>query len=295
MQRPGRLRHPHVPRRDGRPRAERAHRSRCRGSRGTHRRERTDRHERRGDGQRRRRVGLHRGRTVLRPVEDGDPAEEGRGRQPGKDREGRERRHAGVEDRGHGALSGAAEAPLRRAGACRAAARAAARAPHAAAGLPYLGRDEIVIRLQSYANGEWVTGAGSGSVLRNAVTGEEIGVASSEGLDFEAMLDYGRTVGGPTLRALTFHQRARILKALAQYLTARKDEFYRVSAWTGATKGDSWIDIDGGFGTLFAYASRGRREFPDETYYVDGGPEALSKGGTFIGRHICVPMEGVAG
>ena len=131
-------------------------------------------------------------------------------------------------------------------------------------------------------------------MLYHAVTGAELGVASSEGLDFKAMLEYGRTVGGPTLRALTFHQRARILKALAQYLTVRKDEFYLVSSWTGATKGDSWIDIDGGFGTLFAYASRGRREFPDETYFVEGGPEALSKGGTFIGRHICVPMEGVA-
>ena len=149
-------------------------------------------------------------------------------------------------------------------------------------------------RLQNYALGEWVDGGGKGATLCNAVTGGEIAVASSEGLDFKAMLEYGRTVGGPTLRTLTFHQRARILKALAQYLTARKEEFYIVSGWTGATRGDSWIDIDGGFGTLFAYASRGRREFPDETYYVDGGPEALSKGGTFIGRHICVPMEGVA-
>ena len=108
-----------------------------------------------------------------------------------------------------------------------------------------------MIRLQSYALGAWVDGAGSGSVLRNAVTGEEVAVATSEGLDFKAMLEHGRTVGGPTLRALTFHQRARILKALAQYLTARKEEFYAVSAWTGATKGDSWIDIDGGIGTLF--------------------------------------------
>ncbi len=149
-------------------------------------------------------------------------------------------------------------------------------------------------RLQNYALGEWIEGTGTGTTLYNAVTGAEVAVASSDGLDFKAMLDFGRTVGGPALRALTFHQRARILKALAQYLTARKEEFYRVSAWTGATKGDSWIDVDGGFGTLFAYASRGRREFPDETYFVDGGPEALSKGGTFIGRHICVPMEGVA-
>ena len=151
-----------------------------------------------------------------------------------------------------------------------------------------------MIRLQSYAMGEWVNGAGAGTVLRNAVTGEEVAVASSDGLDFRGMLEHGRTVGGPALRALTFHQRARILKALAQYLTARKEEFYALSAWTGATKGDSWIDIDGGIGTLFAYGSRGRREFPDESFYVDGGPEALSKGGTFIGRHICVPLEGVA-
>ncbi len=157
-----------------------------------------------------------------------------------------------------------------------------------------MARDQIMTRLQNYALGEWVDGTGKGATLYHAVTGAEVGVASSEGLDFKAMLEYGRAVGGPTLRAMTFHQRARILKALAQYLTARKEDFYRVSAWTGATRGDSWIDIDGGFGTLFAYASRGRREFPDETYYVDGGPEALSKGGTFIGRHICVPMEGVA-
>ncbi len=149
-------------------------------------------------------------------------------------------------------------------------------------------------RLENYALGQWIQGTGNGTPLFHAVTGAEVGVASSEGLDFKAMLQYGRTVGGPALRTLTFHQRARILKALAQYLTARKEEYYRVSSWTGATKGDSWIDIDGGFGTLFAYASRGRRDFPDETYYVDGGPEALSKGGSFIGRHICVPMEGVA-
>ncbi len=150
------------------------------------------------------------------------------------------------------------------------------------------------MRLENYALGQWVAGTGDGTTLYHAVTGAEVAVASSQGLDFKAMLDYGRRVGGPTLRALTFHQRARILKALAQYLTARKEEYYRVSSFTGATRGDSWIDIDGGFGTLFAYASRGRREFPDETYFVDGGPEALSKGGTFIGRHICVPMEGVA-
>jgi oxepin-CoA hydrolase/3-oxo-5,6-dehydrosuberyl-CoA semialdehyde dehydrogenase len=154
--------------------------------------------------------------------------------------------------------------------------------------------DQIVIRLRNFALGEWVEGTGTGTPLHDAVTGEQVAVASSEGLDFAAMLAHGRAIGGPALRRLTFHDRARRLKALAQYLTARKEEFYRVSAWTGATRGDSWIDIDGGIGTLFAYASRGRREFPDETFYVDGGPEAISRGGSFVGRHICVPLEGVA-
>src|ERR1700737_4938651 len=106
------------------------------------------------------------------------------------------------------------------------------------------------MRLQNYALGHWVEGAGMGTTLYNAVTGADVGIASSEGLDFKAMLEYGRTVGGPALRTLTFHQRARILKALAQYLTARKDAFYRVSCWTGATRVDSWIVIAGGLGTL---------------------------------------------
>ena len=108
------------------------------------------------------------------------------------------------------------------------------------------------------------------------------------------MLEYGRRVGGPKLRAMTFHQRARMLKAMAQHLMAGKEELYQVSAGTGATKADSWIDIEGGIGTFFAYASQGRREFPDETFYVDGSVERLSKGGSFLGRHICVPLEGVA-
>jgi oxepin-CoA hydrolase/3-oxo-5,6-dehydrosuberyl-CoA semialdehyde dehydrogenase len=151
-----------------------------------------------------------------------------------------------------------------------------------------------VTRIQSFALGEWFTGRGAGTPLHDAVSGEQVGEASSDGLDFAAMLAYGRETGGRTLRRLTFHQRARMLKALALHLTERKEDFYRVSAFTGATRGDSWIDIDGGIGTLFAYASRGRREFPDESYYVDGGPEALSKGGAFVGRHICVPLEGVA-
>jgi oxepin-CoA hydrolase/3-oxo-5,6-dehydrosuberyl-CoA semialdehyde dehydrogenase len=93
---------------------------------------------------------------------------------------------------------------------------------------------------------------------------------------------------------MTFHERALMLKAMAQYLMSRKDEFYAVSAATGATKSDSWVDIEGGIGTLFAYASRGRRELPNERFYIDGPTEMLSKGGSFVGRHICVPLEGVA-
>ena len=149
-------------------------------------------------------------------------------------------------------------------------------------------------RLQNYAADEWVTGTGTATTLVHAVTGEPIAEASSEGLDFAAMADYARRVGGPALRRMTFHQRALMLKEMAKYLTDRKDGLYRLSAATGATKADSWIDIDGGIGTFFVYASKGRREFPNETFYVDGGTEALSKGGTFVGRHICVPLEGVA-
>ena len=148
--------------------------------------------------------------------------------------------------------------------------------------------------LQSYAAGAWTGGTGAGVTLLHAVTGEPVGVASSEGLDFRGMLEYGRKTGGPALRTMTFHARARMLKALASYLMERKDRFYEVSAATGATRTDSWVDIEGGIGTLFSYASRGRREFPDETFYVEGEPEPLGKGGTFVGRHICVPLEGVA-
>ena len=149
-------------------------------------------------------------------------------------------------------------------------------------------------RLENYVQGEWVSGTGPGTDLFHAVTGEKIAEASTAGIDFKGMVDYAKRVGGPALRRLTFHERALMLKAMAQYLMARKDEFYLVSAATGATKSDSWIDIEGGIGTFFAYASRGRRELPNETFYIDGPTEILSKGGTFVGRHICVPLEGVA-
>ena len=108
------------------------------------------------------------------------------------------------------------------------------------------------------------------------------------------MLEYARTVGNPNMRRLTFHERARMLKEMAKYLLERKEEFYKLSEATGATKTDSWVDIEGGIGTFFAYSSKGRREFPNETFYVDGAVEPLSKDNTFVGRHICVPLEGTA-
>ncbi len=148
--------------------------------------------------------------------------------------------------------------------------------------------------LQNYALGQWVAGTGKATTLHHAVTGEPVAEASSGGLDFKAMTDYARRVGGPKLRALTFHQRAALLKAMAKHLMERKEPLYALSAATGATRADSWVDIEGGIGTFFAYSSRGRREFPNETFHVEGPAESLSKGGTFAGRHLCVPLEGVA-
>lgn len=148
-------------------------------------------------------------------------------------------------------------------------------------------------KLQNYAAGKWVEGTGKATTLYNSITGEAIFEADSTGLDFSIMLDYARKVGGPALRKMTFHERGRMLKALALHLMEKKEEFYNISWATGATRIDSWIDIEGGIGNLFAYASL-RRQFPDETYYVDGDAAKLSKNGTFIGHHICVPKEGVA-
>lgn len=150
------------------------------------------------------------------------------------------------------------------------------------------------MRLKSYACGTWVEGEGQGAVLSSAVTGEPVAEISSKGLDFAAMLRYGREVGGPALRALTFHERAYKLKELGSYLQERKEDFYVLSRHTGATRSDSWIDIEGGTGTLFAYSSKGRREMPNSHVYIDGQPEILSRKGTFVGQHIHVPLEGVA-
>ena len=151
----------------------------------------------------------------------------------------------------------------------------------------------MITQLKNYAEGKWVNGTKEGEILYNAVTGAPIYSASSDGLDFGAMMQYARKVGGPALRKLTFQERGRMLKALAMYLMERKEYFYQVSAYTGATRSDSWVDIEGGIGNLFAYASL-RRQFPDERFYVDGDTAKLSKNNTFIGQHIMVPKEGVA-
>jgi oxepin-CoA hydrolase/3-oxo-5,6-dehydrosuberyl-CoA semialdehyde dehydrogenase len=150
------------------------------------------------------------------------------------------------------------------------------------------------MQLQSYAAGKWRSGTGDAAALRDATTGEVIAHASAEGLDAAAMLVWAREVGGPNLRRLTFHERAALLKALARDLSEHKEEYYPVSFATGATRGDSSIDIDGGISTLFVYASKGTRELPNSRIYVDGGVEALSKTGTFVGQHLCVPLEGAA-
>lgn len=148
-------------------------------------------------------------------------------------------------------------------------------------------------KLENYILGRWVRGDGEGQVLYNAVTGAPITSASTRGLDFKEVLDYARKQGNPALRKMSFHERGRMLRALALYLTERKEEFYRISYMTGATRADSWIDIEGGFGNLFAYASL-RRKFADLPYAVDGEPLNLSKANSFMAQHLLVPREGVA-
>ena len=148
-------------------------------------------------------------------------------------------------------------------------------------------------RYQNYALGKWIDGEGVETNLYNAITGDKIGEASSAGLDYQAMLEYAKKTGGHKLRKMTFQERGRMLKALALFLMEKKNKYYEVSAWSGATKIDSWIDIEGGIGNVFANASL-RRQFPDLPYYVDGQAAPLSKNGSFIGHHIMVPKEGAA-
>jgi len=148
--------------------------------------------------------------------------------------------------------------------------------------------------LRSYVEGRWFTPADEGVPLHDAVTGEEITRVSSAGVDMAAALSYGRRVGGPALRELTFHERAALLKALASRLRESRDELYALSARTGATLGDSKFDVDGGIGVLFSYGSKGRRELPNDRVYVEGDVEPLGRGGTFVGQHVLVSRRGLA-
>ncbi|MHB8529404.1 MAG: aldehyde dehydrogenase family protein, partial [Caulobacteraceae bacterium] len=150
------------------------------------------------------------------------------------------------------------------------------------------------LELMSYAQDRWTPAAGKGKEIRSAVTGEAVASGGSQGLDFTAMTAHARDVGGPPLRALTFPDRARMLKALADAVIARKEELYALSFATGATRRDAWIDIEGGAGTLFSYASKGRRELPAARLLIDGEAEVLGKTGAFVGQHVWTPLQGVA-
>ena len=150
------------------------------------------------------------------------------------------------------------------------------------------------LKLLNYAADRWVAGDGSLAEVESAVTGEPVALTGSSGLDFRAMLDHARKVGGPALRRLTFHQRAWMLKDLANAIMARKEELYELSYETGATRTDGWIDIEGGAGTLFSFSSKGRRELPNQRVLIDGQMEPLSRGGSFVGQHVFTPLQGVA-
>ena len=152
--------------------------------------------------------------------------------------------------------------------------------------------------LESYVAGKWCRADADGEPLLDATTGEEVARISSRGVDLQAMVDHARDVGSPAIRAMTFHERAGLLRALAKHLsdaaTGIMDELYALSTRTGATKRDSMVDIDGGFGTLFSYASKGARELPNDTIVLDGSLEQLGRGGTFVGQHVYTSRPGVA-
>nr|WP_170537915.1 phenylacetic acid degradation bifunctional protein PaaZ [Ruegeria arenilitoris] len=149
-------------------------------------------------------------------------------------------------------------------------------------------------QISSFAAGQWVAPGAGARTIASAITGEPFATAGNDALDVQAMLAHARDVGGPALRQLTFHERAKMLKALAQALSERKQALYDLSFETGATQKDHLIDIDGGIGTMFVFASKGRREMPDGHVYLDGDVEQLSRNGTFLGQHVCTPLQGVA-
>lgn len=152
----------------------------------------------------------------------------------------------------------------------------------------------MTLQLLNYSLDRWTPGEGNLSELVSAIDGAPVAAAGSSGLDFGGMLRHAREVGGPALRRLTFHERARMLKALGQAIMARKEELYELNYLTGATRKDGWIDIEGGAGTLFSFSSKGRRDLPDAHVLMDGALEPLSKTGTFVGQHIYTSLQGAA-
>src|SRR3954467_1055412 len=149
-------------------------------------------------------------------------------------------------------------------------------------------------QLLNYERDRWVAGDSNLSEITSAIDGSPVAMTGSGGIDFDGMLRHAREVGGPALRKLTFHDRARMIKALGQAIMARKEELYELNYLTGATRKDGWIDIEGGAGTLFSCSSKGRRELPDAHVLLDGQLEGLSKNGTFVGQHIYTSLQGAA-
>lgn len=147
--------------------------------------------------------------------------------------------------------------------------------------------------LQSYVGGRWVAPGAPGIELRHAVTSEVVATAGTEGIEPAELVTYAREVGGPALRSFTFHERALMLKAVVRELTEHKEELYELSAATGATRKDAWVDVDGGIGVLAVMSSKARRELPNARHLVDGQLEQLSRDGSFAGLHLQVPREGV--
>lgn len=151
-----------------------------------------------------------------------------------------------------------------------------------------------MLNAHSFAAGQWIAPSADARPIESALTGEVIGKAGNGTLDVQSMLGYGREIGSPALQAMTFHDRAKMLKALALHLREHREELYQLSFNTGGTQADHFVDVDGGIGTVLVYASKGRRDLPDAKIYLDGPPEQLSRNDTFMGRHICTPLQGVA-
>src|SRR5881409_1099680 len=147
------------------------------------------------------------------------------------------------------------------------------------------------LKLLNYERDRWISGDGALAEIHSAIDGAPVAMTGSGGLDFAAMLKHAREVGGPALRKLTFHERARMLKGLGLAIMARKEELYELNYLTGATRKDGWIDIEGGAGTLFSFSSKGRRELPDAHMLLDGQLEGLSRNGTFVGQHIYTSLR----